>query len=87
MGQRLATRKWIGMSPFHPAHAKLEHGVAMVALDLVLDDKLDSALKLLGFSAPDFKIDSNDQAVNEGYRRGFVNQLKDYLSHAGRKTR
>ena len=84
-GQQRATRAWIGMNPFDPKHGKLERGVAMVALDLVLDDNLDAALKLLGFSTPDFDL-YEDRAVNEGYRRGFVNQLKDYLSYEGRKT-
>jgi hypothetical protein len=74
------------MSPFRPAYGKLDEGTAAVALDLLLDDKLEATLQLLGFSAPDFEIDPEDRAVNEGYRRGFVNQLKDYLSHEGRKT-
>jgi len=83
MGQQSATRAWIGMNPFDPKHGKLERGTVMVALDLVVDDKLDAALKLLGFRKPDF--DLGEQAVSEGYRRGFVNQLKDYLSHEGRR--
>lgn len=84
MGQQRATRAWIGMNPFDPAHGKLERGVALVALDLVTDDKLEAALKLLGFRSPDF--DLGDRAVSEGYRRGYANQLKDYLSYEGRKT-
>jgi hypothetical protein len=84
MGQQRATRAWIGMNPFDPEHGKLERGMAMVALDLVTDAKLEAALKLLGFRTPDF--DLGESAVNEGYRRGFVNQLKDYLSYEGRKT-
>ena len=84
MGQQLATSKWIGQSRFRPAYAKLDRGTATVALDLVLDGKLDAALTLLDFSAPDFEIDPHNAAVNAGYRRGFVNQLKDYLSHEGR---
>lgn len=84
MGQQSATRAWIGMNPFDPKHGKLEHGFALVALDLVVSDQLEAALKLLGFKAPDF--DLGERAVSEGYRRGFVNQLKDHLSYEGRKT-
>ena len=87
LGQQLATRQWIGMNPFRPAYGKLDQGTAAVSLDLLLDDKLDAALHLLGFSVPDFEIDPDNRAVNDGYRRGFVNQLRDYLSHEGRKTR
>lgn len=86
LGQQLATRTWIGMNPFEPVHGKLDRGIAMVALDLLLDDNLDAALQLLGFRKPDFEIVPDTQDVNESYRRGFVNQLKDYLSHEGRKT-
>ena len=86
MGQRAATRSWIGMNQFRPDYAKLERGTAAVALDLLLDDKLDAAVQLLGFRKLAFEIDTEDPAVNEGYRRGFVSQLKDYLSHEGRKA-
>lgn len=84
MGQRSATRAWIGMNPFDPVHGKLERGVAMVALDLVIDGQLEAALKLLKFRPPDF--DLGDRVVSDGYRRGFANQLKEYLSWEGRKT-
>lgn len=84
LGQQSATRAWIGMNPFNPEHGKLEHGVAMVALDLMINDQLEAALKLLGFRTPDF--DLGDRAVSEGYRRGYANQLKDYLSYEGRKA-
>ena len=87
LGQQLATRTWIGMNPFRPVYSKLDRGTALVALDLMLDDALDAALQLLGFRKPDFKIVPDTQDVNESYRRGFVNQLKDYLSHEGRKHR